>query len=88
VGTPVGFWVSPSAMTASDVIYIIDSGIKKNAFIHPWMHLNECSLAEKDMDNFYRPIFEYVNEKCVKGELQNLSFEKILGILSPKTSAV
>jgi len=77
IRTPIGFWMSPGMMDFRDAKKIIDQGIESKCFIHPWIHLVECSLREKDIDNFYRPLFEYVLSKRKEGSLEVLSFKEI-----------
>lgn len=77
IHTPLGFWISPAFMNAKEVISVIKKAIDQKAFIHPWMHLIECDLTQNDLDNFYRPIFEFVKERQSRGELEILSFDEI-----------
>ncbi len=79
--TPVGFWISPGICNFRDIRAIVQHGIENRSFIHPWMHLIECELRCRDIDDFYRPFFELILEKQAKGKIKNISFREIAKIL-------
>ncbi|HZT44215.1 MAG TPA: hypothetical protein VFA07_18770 [Chthonomonadaceae bacterium] len=80
--TPVGFCINPGFFSVSDLRRIIDEGIARRSFVHPWMHLVECSLTQRDIDHFYRPLFEYILMQQDKGAIRNVSFTAIADHLS------
>lgn len=77
IQTPLGFWMSPGVMSFKDVSRVIDQGICSKAYIHPWIHLIECSLKCNDLKNFYRPLFEKILEEQARGRIRNVSFSEI-----------
>lgn len=79
--TPLGFWISPAIYGLDDMIKIIDHAVERKSFIHPWMHLIECDLNEDDIENFYRPIFEYILKLQRDGLVENISFKRINELL-------
>lgn len=85
--TPVGFCINPGFLSFTDVKQIIDTGIARRAFVHPWMHLVECSLRQHDLNNFYRPLFAYILEQQAKGRIQNISFRALADGLVPVLSS-
>ncbi len=84
--TPLGFWISPTFFTASEVISLIDLAVEKKAFFHPWMHLLECDLKQNDIEDFYYPIFSHVKKLNEQGVLDILSFDEINKHLSVNNS--
>lgn len=77
IQTPLGFWISPAIYSYKDIFALIDRAVEKRSFVHPWMHMVECDLKQDDIENFYRPIFEYVLELESKGKIKNISFDEI-----------
>ena len=73
-------------MAWKDMKQVIDRAVAQNAFVHPWMHLIECSLRERDLKDFYRPLFEYVLELQAKGKIENVSFKRISQVLAPNAA--
>jgi len=81
--SPVGFWISPGALSLADFKRIVDHAIELRAFVHPWMHLVECDLRQRDLQDFYRPAFDSVREHEARGELEILNFGGIARRLAP-----
>ena len=77
IETPVGFWLSPGRLNWKDLKKIIDAGVEGRCYIHPWMHLIECDLKQKDIENFYRPMLTYVKELESAGKIKNISYSGI-----------
>jgi peptidoglycan/xylan/chitin deacetylase (PgdA/CDA1 family) len=75
--TPIGFWISPGMMSYRDVHALIQEGIRRRSFIHPWMHLIECSVKHGDIRDFYQPVFESILEAQSRGKIENISFKTI-----------
>ena len=77
VKTPIGFWISPAFYTFKEIKELIDTAIENHSFIHPWMHLIECDLAQGDIENFYYPLFSYIKSMEDKNKIKNISFTEI-----------
>ncbi|MGZ3693921.1 MAG: hypothetical protein ACXWQO_06945 [Bdellovibrionota bacterium] len=82
--TPTGFWISPGVCSFRDMKAIVQEGIRRKAFIHPWMHLIECELKCRDINDFYLPLFSLIQEEQAKGTIQNISFREIADQLLPE----
>ena len=72
-------------MSLSDAKTIVDYGIAQRAYIHPWMHLVECDIRCKDIDNFYAPLLEYVLLCQADGTLANASYSALTARLVEET---
>jgi hypothetical protein len=77
ISTPIGFWLSPAFFTFGEIKSLINKAVDNKSFFHPWMHLIECDLRQRDLEHFYYPLFNYVKELETKGRIQNLSFSQI-----------
>lgn len=81
IETPLGFWISPGAMSFKELLPHLENAITNKCWIHPWMHLIECDLKTNDIDNFYRPLFEWSLEQELKGKLIFSTFSKLPSII-------
>ncbi len=77
VQTPIGFWISPGMMSFKDLKSMVKKAIENRSFLHLWMHLIEMDLKEKDLDDFYRPLFEMILELQSRGLMRVVSFAEI-----------
>lgn len=84
MATPIGFWISPAFYTFKEIKELLDHCVEKKSFFHPWMHLIECDLRQKDIENFYLPMFSYVKELQDKGLMKNISFHEISSEIAKK----
>lgn len=86
MATPIGFWISPAFYTFKEIKELMDYCVEKKSFFHPWMHLIECDLRQRDIENFYLPMFSYVKELQEKGLMRNISFQEISKEVSAEIS--
>ena len=80
--TPLGFWISPAFISLSEALSLLRLACDKKSFFHPWMHLIECDLKQRDLNNFYRPLFEEVLSLEAKKKIRNINLEKIFESLA------
>lgn len=75
--TPIGFWISPGMMSWREIRRTLHSAARLRAWFHPWMHLAECDLRQRDIDDFYRPLFEEALALRSAGQMEIVSFNEV-----------
>ena len=77
IQTPLGFWISPGAMSFKELLPFLEKAIEDKCWIHPWMHLIECDIGENDLNEFYRPLFNWCLDMEKQGKLTIVKFSEL-----------
>jgi hypothetical protein len=75
--TPIGFWISPGMMSWREIRPVLHSAARLRAWFHPWMHLAECDRRQRDIDDFYRPLFEEALALRSAGQMDIVTFADV-----------
>jgi peptidoglycan/xylan/chitin deacetylase (PgdA/CDA1 family) len=76
---PLGFWLSPRAVSPEEVIELIDIAIERKTVVNFYCHLYEFG-SRQNLINFLRPVFAYVRENERGGRIEARTMRSIVEI--------
>jgi peptidoglycan/xylan/chitin deacetylase (PgdA/CDA1 family) len=74
---PLGFWLSPRAVSPEEVIDLVDTAIERKALVNFYCHLYEFG-SRQSLINFFRPVFAYVRKNECGGRIEARTMRSIV----------